>query len=147
MDDRKKERGKTRMNDLEKLGRRIAAGSEQQAEQLVRRALAVLGFRVVHESWGMCIETVDGECDVFFAGMPGFSTSSFSSTWSSILGKLVAWREFEIDKRKDWRLDFLHPAKKRHGESEWISNPLFGCKSMEEVEIKLDLLGLEKPKK
>lgn len=40
----------SKMNGLEKLGKRIA-GSEQRAERLVRRALAVLGFRVVHESW------------------------------------------------------------------------------------------------
>ena len=87
---------KIERNGLEKLGRRIAAGSEQRAERLVQRALAVLGFRVVYESWGMCIETVDGEYDVFFEGMPAFSTS-----WSSILGKLVASRELWMETEED----------------------------------------------
>lgn len=121
---------KIERNGLEKLGKRVA-GSEQRAEQLVRRALAVLGFRVVCESWGMCIETADGKCGVFFEDMPGFSTS-----WSSILGKLVARREFWIE-TEEYRMpeDWSSATK-------WTNNPFFGCRSKEEVEIKLDLLGL-----
>ena len=120
---------KTETNSLEKLGKRVA-GTEQQAKQLVQRALAVLGFRVVHESWGMCIETVDGECDVFFEMLPAFSTS-----WSSILGKLVACREFWIETREDLVPNRIEVANM------WTSNPLFGCESIEEVEMKLDLLS------
>lgn len=127
------------MDDVEKLGKSVA-GSEQRAKQLVQRALAVLGFRVVHESWGMCIETVDGECDVFFERMPAFSTS-----WSSILGKLVACKELGIETKEDFLLEDWPSDGKKIPEiavdTKWASNPLFGCKSTEEVEMKLDLLG------
>ena len=87
---------KIERNGLEKLGKRIA-GSEQQAKQLVQRVLAVLGFRVVHESWGMYMETADGKCDVFFEDMPAFSAS-----WSSILGKLVACKEICMESIISW---------------------------------------------
>lgn len=120
---------KIERNGLEKLGKSVA-GSEQRAERLVQRALAVLGFRVVHESWGMCIETVDGEGDVFFERMPAFSTS-----WSSILGKLVACKELWIETKED------RMPEDRSSATKWTSNPLFGCRSMEEVEMKLGLLG------
>lgn len=132
------------MNGLEKLGRKVA-GSEWQAEQLVQRALAVLGFRVAHESWGMCIETTDGKCDVFFDGWPDFS-SSWSSSWSSILGKLVACRKFVVETKEDWMSkDRPLDGEKDSGHvatSKWTSNPLFGCKSREELELKLDLYNL-----
>ena len=130
------------INGLEKLGKRVA-GSEWRAKQLVQRALAVLGFRVVYESWGMCIETIDGKYDVFFECMPAFSTS-----WSSILGKLVASRELGME-TKDFLEDEYWPLDRKDGrravdsavDIKWTSNPLFGCNSMEEVEMKLDLLG------
>lgn len=119
------------MNDLEKLGKRIA-GSERQAKRLVQRALAVLGFRVACESWGMYIETSDGKCGVFFEDMPVFSTS-----WSSILGKLVACREFWIETEED-----RMPEDRSSATSKWTSNPLFGCESIAELELKLDLHNL-----
>ena len=126
------------MNDLEKLGMKVA-GSEQQAEQLVRRALAVLGFRVLCESWGMYIETADGKCDVFFVEMPAFSTS-----WSSILGKLVACGELGIETKEDQPLGTENDSEavKWIG-YKWISNPLFGCNSLEEIMVKLDLLSCD----
>lgn len=124
------------MNDLEMLGRKVA-GSEPQARQLVQRALAVLGFRVTHDSWGMYIETVDGKRGVFFAGMP-----AFSSSWSSILGKLVAIREIGVETTKEeWPSDIEEDRGSADSSFKWTSNPFFGCKSKEEVEIKLDLLG------
>ena len=130
---------KTSMSDIEKLGIRVA-GSEQQAKQLVQRALAVLGFRVVHKSWGMCIEeTVDGKCNVFFDGWPSFSIS-----WSSMLGKLVASREIGLEtKEEDECLAEDQPPERRKDIClKWTSNPLFGCESREEVELKLDLHNL-----
>lgn len=120
---------KTERNSLEKLGKKIA-GSEQQAKRLVQRALAVLGFRVVHESWGMCIETADGKHDVFFEDMLAFSTS-----WNSILGKLVESREIGVETMEE-------DSGSADGSVRWTSNPLFGCESIAELELKLDLHNL-----
>ena len=128
---------KTKRNGIEKLGRRVA-GSERRAKQLVRRALAVLGFQVVHESWGMCIETTDGKCDVYFDGWPGFSSS-----WSSILGKLVACREIGVEtKEEECPSDTEEDGGSADSSFRWTSNPLFGCESIAELELKLDLHNL-----
>ena len=131
---------KIERNGLEVLGKSIA-GSEQQAKRLVQRALAVLGFRVVHESWGMYMETADGKCDVFFENMSAFSTS-----WSSILGKLIACKEIGMETKEEWLSeDWPLDGEKDSGSAAactWTSNPLFGCKSREELELKLDLYNL-----
>lgn len=124
---------KTERNSLEKLGKRIA-GSEQQAKRLVQRALAVLGFQVIHESWGMYIETADGKCDVFFEDMLAFST-----TWNSILGKLVDSREIGVETKEEWLSDTEEDSGSADGSIKWTSNPLFGCESIAELELKLDL--------
>ena len=127
---------KIERNGLEKLGKRIA-GSEQQAKRLVQQALAVLGFRVVHESWGMYMETADGKCDVFFEDMPAFSAS-----WSSILGKLVACKEICMETKEEWMSKDWPSNREKDTDARWTSNPLFGCKSKEELELKLDLYNL-----
>jgi len=127
---------KIERNGIEKLGKRIA-GSEQRAKQLVQRALAVLGFRVVHESWGMYIETADGKCDVFFEDMLAFSTS-----WSSILGKLVDSREIGVETKEEWLPDTEEDSGSADSSVKWSSNPLFGCESIAELELKLDLYNL-----
>ena len=123
------------MSSSDKLGKSVA-GSEWQARQLVQRALVVLGFQIVHELWGMLIETADGKCDVFFEGLP-----AFSSSWSSILGKLVDSREIGMETKEERLSDDWPLNGEKDTDIRWTSNPLFGCRSKEEVQIKLDLLG------
>lgn len=60
----------------------------------------------------------------------------FSSCFAEFLGSVEA---FELEDGDEAEIDITSPIG-------WLKNPLFGCKSLEEMRVKIDLLGENKEK-
>ena len=56
----------------------------------------------------------------------------FSSCFAEFLGSVEAFDELEDGEEAEADITFLVG---------WLKNPLFGCKSLEEMRVKIDLLG------
>lgn len=126
-------------------------GSEE-AERLLRKIEQTLDFELKHVWWtadkedldvwwyvtrwvdGKCLETSEAVC--YPESCDGFRDYAFSKP-RRLLQAVLQTRVFKINVHKDGR---------RWQESCFVLNPLFGCKSLEELEITLDLLGEKKKK-
>ena len=120
----------------------------REAERLLKKIGQTLGFELKHSetsredllhlwwyetSWadGKHLETSETVC--FPASCGGFGCYAFAKT-SGLLQAVLQTRIFRVNVHRDGE-------KKRWLESCFVLNPVFNVKSIEELEIALDLLG------
>lgn len=129
-----------------------ASLGSKEAEKLLKKIGQSLGFELKHAKvgtredlhvwwyetrWvdGKCLETLEAVC--FPDEFGGFGGYAFSKP-SRLLHAALQNRIFRVNICKDGR---------RWQESHFVLNPVFNAKSLEELEIALDLLGERREEK